>query len=334
MKTNRRTNTRRWRLAKHPLWDYLHFREILVTALLTLIPLPGLSASQIILILHHGNSSVYENISSTILSDLESICAECRTLQIKHLDIDDTPIDEILRTYKPGLKLIVTIGVKAAQLISKSETTIPKLYTLIPKSSAVSLNLDETSNRVSVIYLDQPITRQLNLIKLIMRDNQVLGVLLGPATTASRMQLESAAKNIGVPLLLESVTKEGDVGPALRRVLDGSDMLLALPDPVIYNRNTIFNILLSSYHNQIPVVGFSASYVKAGAMLAVHSTPSDIAMHIAESIRQFVFTGGIRSPEYPRYFSIEINRNVARSLNINLPESTELKQHLEQLEGK
>lgn len=336
MKTSSRTTACRGWLANCFSGTNIRGRGFLLSALLCFIPIPALSDLPIILVLQSGKSPVYQIVSSTILSDLDSICAECKTYQFKQADIDDTSIDELLRSDDSRLKLIVTIGVKAAQLIASSKTSIPTLHTLIPNSSAALLKLDGASQSVSVIYLDQPLTRQLNLIKLIRRDNQVLGVLLGPATNVLRPILDMAAKNMGIPIRMESVTEEGEIGPTLRHVLDDSDILLALPDPLIYNRNTIFNIILSSYHNQVPVIGFSASYAKAGAMLAVHSTPSEIGMHIAEAISQFIITGGGHLPDsaFPKYFSIEVNKSVAHSLDINLPGAEELKQRLERLEGQ
>jgi len=226
--------------------------------------------------------------------------------------------------------------VKAARFIARSQLPTPRLYTLIPFSSAASLNLDQASATVSAIYLDQPFLRQLNLIKLLSKNRQVLGIVFGPATAASRARVKQAAEILEIPIRQETVAEEKAVGPALKRLLEESDVLLALPDPLVYNQNTIFNILLSSYHNQVPVVGFSASYVKAGAMLAVYSSPADIGKHITETIRQFVITDGNDLPgvEFPRYFSIEVNKNVVRSLDINLPTATELKQQLERLEAQ
>jgi putative tryptophan/tyrosine transport system substrate-binding protein len=334
MQTNRTAANRSWLLAICFSGSNRRCRGVLFFAILSLLPLPGLSDSPVILLLQSGAAPIYQKVSSTIVSDLESICGECRTYQIKQLSLGDAEVDPLLKSDSSRLKLIVSIGVKAAQRVATSKTSAAKLYTLIPKSFADSLMPDATTKRASAIYLDQPFTRQLNLVNLIRSDQHVLGILFGPATATSRTLLESTAETLGIPILTETATKEDEVGLALNRLLNGSDFILALPDPLIYNRNTIFNILLSSYHNRIPFIGFSASYVKAGAMLAVYSTPSDIGMHIAETIRQFVINGGADLPEsaFPRYFSIETNRSVAHSLDINLPASTELKQLLDRLE--
>ena len=324
------------RLAKHFSGTARRCRRVLLSLLLSLYPFIAYSDSPTIWLLQSGEAPVYEQVTASILSSLDSICAECAAYQIKQLNLDDTPSDALSASGDSKPTLIVSIGVKAARFVASSQTPVPKLYTLIPYSSAASLNLDESSKNASAIYLDQPYIRQLKLIKLIKTEKQVLGVLFGPATSALRAMLKMAANNLKIPIATESVTEEAEVGQALRRILESSDILLALPDPLVYNRDTIFNILLSSYHSQIPVIGFSASYVNAGAMLAVFSTPSDIGIHIAETIRQFIISDGKGLPEaeFPRYFSVEVNRSVARSLDIDLPDSEELKQRLEQMEGQ
>jgi len=325
---------RRWTLA---IFDsYFHGLRIFLSLFLALFAAPAFSDSPTILLLQSGNAPVYQEVTSNILSSLESICPECQAYQIEQASIEDIQIDDLLKSGASRLDLVVSIGVKAAKQIADSGLSIPKLYTLIPKSSAVALKLEKRSNTVSAIYLDQPLARQLNLIKLIGTAKLVLGVLFGPSTTAFRPKLEMIANSLNIATRTETVKSGAEVGPALRRLLDSSDILLALPDPIVYNQNTIFNIFLSSYHNQIPIVGFSASYVKAGAMLAVYSTPSDIGKHIAETIQQFVIADNnhLANREFPRYFSIEVNNSVARSLDINLPAPTELKQQLERLEGQ
>lgn len=310
-------------------------REALISALLLLFALPALSEPPTILLIKSGTAAVYQEVSTSIRTALENHCPECASYQVKTISLEDGPNDQ-LNAHHSDTVLIVTIGVSAARLITESDQSIPRLYTLIPRTAADSMGLVESAPTASVLYLDQPIRRQLNLVKLITSKNQVLGVLFGPTTAGSRALLESAAGDLGIPLQTDMAEVENEIGPALKNLLDHSDIILALPDPLIYNRNTIFNILLSSYHHRVPLIGFSASYVKAGAMLAVHSTPQQIGMHISEIIQQFIKNAGEYLPdsEYPRYFSIEVNPSVADSLDINLPDADELQQHLKRMEGQ
>jgi ABC-type uncharacterized transport system substrate-binding protein len=91
-----------------------------------------------------------------------------------------------------------------------------------------------------------------------------------------------------------------------------------LPDNTIYNGNSIRNILLSTYRSGIPFIGLSQSYVTAGALGAVFSTPEQMSDQVAGAVRGFARSKVLPEPQYPRDFSISLNTEIARSLGIKL----------------
>ena len=96
------------------------------------------------------------------------------------------------------------------------------------------------------------------------------------------------------------MTAVREIYPALTKVLASADVILAMPDPMIFNNGTIHNILLAAYREERPLIGFSPAYVRAGALAAVYSTPQQIAHQIAETIQraldgQAVATTGVSS---------------------------------------
>ncbi len=107
--------------------------------------------------------------------------------------------------------------------------------TLIPKAAADQLSLDSTAHRNTTIYLDQPIRRQLRLTA-IAKPNARVGVLLGPTTQELRPRIEQEAAKLGLLVNYRNIMKEEMIGPSLKNLLNNSDILLALPDQVIYSR--------------------------------------------------------------------------------------------------
>jgi ABC-type uncharacterized transport system substrate-binding protein len=76
---------------------------------------------------------------------------------------------------------------------------------------------------------------------------------------------------------------------------------------------------LTTYRNRIPLIGFSAAYVKAGALAAIYSTPENIADQLAELTAQSLSAAGaVKQIISPKYFSVSINSRVARSLGVQL----------------
>jgi len=112
---------------------------------------------------------------------------------------------------------------------------------------------------------------------------------------------------------------------ALQRVLQSSDALLALPDPVAFNASTAYGMMLTTYRAQVPVIGFSEGLVKAGALLGLYSTANQVGRQGAE-IAGRILSGdsGLPAPQYPRYFTVRANHAVARSLGISLEDDATL----------
>ena len=142
--------------------------------------------------------------------------------------------------------------------------------------------------------------------------------MLSQDSQKSEHELRRAAAVAGIVLRMEQIGDEKQLVGALHRVLDDADVLLAVPDPLVFNRNTAQSVLLTTYRMGKPVAGYSRAYVTAGALLAVYSTPAQIGRQIGEELLTMQVRPGrpLPAPGYPRYFSVEVNERVARSLGI------------------
>ena len=98
-------------------------------------------------------------------------------------------------------------------------------------------------------------------------------------------------------------------------------MLLALPTPEVYNRKTLKGILLTSYRQQKPVVSYSPAHVKSGALAAIYASPKNIGEQLVSLIEQVLDNENARRKPfyYASKFDIEVNEQVAKSLNLDLP---------------
>jgi len=105
-------------------------------------------------------------------------------------------------------------------------------------------------------------------------------------------------------------------------------VLLALPDAAIYNTSTIRNILLATYRNKVPLVGFSPGYVKAGALCAVYSTPAQIAAQSLAIIQDYAETRTLPAAHYAKEFEVSVNEQVARSLGLNIRSASQLRSEM------
>lgn len=222
----------------------------------------------------------------------------------------------------PRPTVYVALGSEATQLLVAAGTQTPVLSALIPRSSfdRIVRNHGKTvSARLSAIYLDQPLARQLALVRLALPQAKHLGVLWGAESADRATGLRPLVAANGLELQETRVTQPEDLPLALAQVLAGSDVLLALADPAIYNSNTLQNILMSSFHARVPLVAFSPAYVRAGAVLALYTTPLQAGQQAAELVLGVL--RGKPLPDHvlePNDFEVGVNAQVAHVLDLTL----------------
>ena len=233
-----------------------------------------------------------------------------------------------------GAELTVALGSDACRQLIASNTS-PLLCTLLPRIGFERI-LESAGRRpgpgLSALYLNQPLPRQLALIHLALPSAKRVGALVHPGPGIFRdPSIDAAAQSLGLRLVLEDVTPGEPVYAPLKRVLDDADVLLAIADPEIYNPASVQNILLASFRARIPIVAFSPAYARAGALLALYSTPTQIGQQAAQLLRTARATNTLGQPQYPNQFNVSINAQVAHSLDLHL-DAGQLTERLRRLE--
>jgi hypothetical protein len=60
--------------------------------------------------------------------------------------------------------------------------------------------------------------------------------------------------------------------------------------------------------------------VRAGVLASTYSDVDNVVAHLADLLTEFAKTGVLPVPQYPKYFEVQVNDSVARSLNIVVDE--------------
>lgn len=227
--------------------------------------------------------------------------------------------------------LIITVGERATQDLAAQNLPTPTLAILISRYAFENIARQRNYRQFSALYLDQPFARQIDLIQLALPDHKRIGVVLGPKSKDALTKLQSAAKDAKYGLVVEKISSESELLPALHRVLADSNVLLALPDPLVFNKSTVQGLLLTSYRYQDPMIGFSHAYVKAGALIAVYTTPEQAGKQAGEIAMRALEENMVLLPPpgYPKYYSVSVNYQVARSLGISVGDEADILQRLQ-----
>ena len=287
------------------------------------------AAELAVVIVSSEHSAAYQEATQALLGELERG-------GIASKDVLQITTAELAKAGSLSARLYVTLGTDAAVMLARSELRAPVLCALLPRQSFERV-LRESGRRVSAqfsaVYLNQPLSRQLDLVRLALPQASRVGVLFGGESQSQVTLLEEAAQGRGLKLVGIHVKPEEPVFSGLKRILDEADLLLALADPQIYNSSSIQNILLASFRAQVPMLAFSPAYVRAGALLAVYSTPVQIGQQAGVMASAVLQGKGLGLPQYPQDFSVSVNEHVARSLGLNL-EPQALTERLRRLEKR
>lgn len=257
----------------------------------------------------------------------ELILFKNATLRVKVIDLQE--VDKLV--VAENSELVIALGVDALTAASKLKRSTPVIgvFTPLPVFNSLLASSRRDLGSFSAIVLDQPYARQMMLIKTMMPNIKNLGVLLGNSSSEYGELIKESGEKNAVNVTVESIMQESELIPRLNKLLANNDALMAIPDPLIYSRETAQPILLTTYRYLKPVFGYSRSYVQAGALAAVYSNTKQLAKQAAEiAVTTQAAPGLLPPPQTPRYFSIAVNYQVARSLNIAVEDSEKIQRKI------
>ncbi|MFA6014742.1 MAG: ABC transporter substrate binding protein [Gallionellaceae bacterium] len=215
--------------------------------------------------------------------------------------------------------LIIALGIKSTAFALEGQA--PVISVLVSKAAFTKLSESSAAQRdpypFSAIFLDHPASRQLDLVAAVLPRATTVGVLYSRLPPEIDSFRRAAAEN-KLKLVEQRLHSPESLHRDLLTLVQQSDVLLALPDAQVYNASTIRNVLLETYRSKTPMFGISASYVKAGALCAVYSSPQQIARQTLQMVRQFTASGKMPTVQYPREFDVLVNQQVANSLGIQM----------------
>ena len=177
--------------------------------------------------------------------------------------------------------------------------------------------LDErglAQRRVTAIYAEPSPAQQMQLIALLYKRSVNVGTLLSGQTAYMTPLLQQAAREHKLDLALKTVAPDETLSRALTD-LASSNVLLISPDSSLYTAENLRQLLESTYRRAQPVIGFSAALVGAGTLASAYSTVDDTISQL-DSMLEPAAAGRLPEAQYPRYWRVAVNENVARSLNV------------------
>jgi putative ABC transport system substrate-binding protein len=291
--------------------------QFLGLLLVVLSILPVSAANVQITVVQSNNNSYFEKTNQSLTRELGD------TFQVSVINADtvDTQHQKL-----QAADIIITLGIDAALKIAKKyhTRTIVSAYITSNQQKRYQAKLDNHN----LVLLDQPLSRYLAFTALMLRPRSA-GIITSKKLTLNKKQRDTL-KTFDLNLQRYEFQKQANLLTMVRQLLKNNDAYLLLPDDNVYNPNTLKGILLTSYRSRKPVISYSPSHVKAGALASIFSSPSDIGSQLASVIRRLTDNPTQTNPfiEFAQFFSIAVNSRVAHALGIKLPDNTKVTDRL------
>lgn len=239
--------------------------------------------------------------------------------------------DDIISSEQNVKTLYVAIG----------EQAINSLYEYDSNAFVLRINSREIpdskyTSAQSDLITAQPDCRHILLIKAIDSDWSTVGLLASVDSLDIAAALTKCAIKHDLNLRVYAITDESDLLVTLETAVENNKILLAITDPLIYNSNTVKNILLTAYRNRKPVIGYSDSFVQAGAVAAIYTHPESVGDKAAKIISDFFANNWQFDKDIYATgdFSISTNSQVATSLEILLPSKEYIRNRIKRMEKR
>lgn len=205
-------------------------------------------------------------------------------------------------------RLVVAVGSHAAEAASASG--LPVISTMVLDGRA------RGGNHAGAVTLEVPFGAVLAQARRLWPGVTRAGILYDPAHNPARtLDCLAEAKRQGFSLELAAASGPHDLLDAFLSLKRRVGFVWCPPDNALFNSTTVQPLLMSSLRNGLPIVGFSESFVRAGAAMGIYPDYHDIGTQAADMARRYL-AGGVGAPqrETPRSLRVGINHRVLRLL--------------------
>lgn len=236
--------------------------------------------------------------------------------------IDARPGTDVASAIPRDAGVVVTLGGVAAQAVQG--TPHPAVHLLLSRLAYQALGCDAPDTRehrrCTGVFSDPPLARQAELIRAAMPRRHRVAVLGAPQDRALREELDHLPPALALATTLQAAA-DATLYATLESLSGAADVLLVTPEAPGAGASHAREILTSAYRHQIPVVAYSAAYARAGATLALYPVPRQLGEQAAELVAAAIEAPASLPPaQPPRHLHVAVNRSVARSLALVIPD--------------
>lgn len=228
-------------------------------------------------------------------------------------------LQEIESEAKPDV--IYAVGIWALQLVQKEKPSTPVVYSMVLNPATI---VGEQPKNITGASMNVSVKETFALLKQMNPNLKRIGTIFTSATTGHLVEdAKKAAQELSIDLVAEKISSPREAIPALGRLQKkGIEVLWLVPDKALSVPTVSKQLMLYSYRNRVPLVGFSKAQAAMGSLVSVSfSSSEDIGAQAGELANALI--SGKSAEDLPftkaRKISFVINMKTAKRLGISVP---------------
>ncbi|MFQ5696834.1 MAG: ABC transporter substrate-binding protein [Myxococcota bacterium] len=243
------------------------------------------------------------------------------SVELRVEDVDRNDPSAGARIEALRAKVLVPLGTQATIWARDHTRDIPILFAMVlnPVSGGLIDSMGSPGGRISGASLDVSPRDQFEILKTLLGARRI-GVLYNPDETGVVVRdAANAARLAGVELHPIEVHDPRELDRALER-LHHLDALWSVADRTVLSPSAVERILLYTLDRQLPFMGLSIRYVRAGALLAVQPRYDENGRQAAALVRRVLAGASVASLpiSVPRDTRVVYNPRTAKRISVVL----------------
>lgn len=278
---------------------------IFFTSLLALVVLPA-AALNVDIVITDNNPATF-NLARA---------AEHALQQIHPAPITQVTTVNSVNKNAPRDTLLIAIGDDMLDWVVSPENTYAASLCFYVSSSSYAQLPGKIAK--TALFRDQPLLRQLQLARTLLPDARDALVIHSQPLFSDAAS--AAQQYADFKLHVYQVDASQDWAKPLSRWVSENDVLIGIEDSDIYNRSTIRSVLLTTYRHGKVLIGPNRGFVGAGSLASTYTSPEQYLLQLQAMVQSWQDNRVLPPAQYPNLYQININRQVANSLGLKLPD--------------
>lgn len=221
-------------------------------------------------------------------------------------------IREELKSKTPDL--VLTLGTPATKLAQEIVEDVPVLFTMV---------LDPGASNVLPpgVTMDIPHDEKLRNVKRVLPNAKRIGLIYSQNSISAYEEISEASAAAGLQVIAKEINSGKELAEAFEDISWQIDCFFMITDSRIYFPKSVEYLLRHALREQIPVIGLSSFYTKAGALISFDCNYEDLGRETAEIASKILSGANGRTIKFvgPRKIDFSLNVLVAERLGIKIP---------------